>query len=95
MSKLETIIDTCFAASPNVRYVAAYIDGALALRSRGDVQLLGSNESDGYEELIVNPTLLKLLRARDRELRTGLAPGRRDPGHPQGHRRPLRPAWMT
>ena len=59
-----TLIDACCAASPNVRYVAAYLDGELALRSRSDVQLFGDNESDRYEELIVNPTLLKLLTQR-------------------------------
>lgn len=64
MANPAAIIEACFAASSNVRYVAAYIDGELALRSRGDVQLLGSNESDRYEELIVNPTLLKLLSQR-------------------------------
>ncbi|WP_457097791.1 hypothetical protein [Lysobacter sp. P5_B9] len=58
------IIDTCFAASPNVRYVAVYLDGKVSLRSREDVQLLGSNESDQYEEIIVNPTLLKLVTQR-------------------------------
>lgn len=58
------IIDACFAASPDVRYVAAYLDGEVALRSRSDVQLLGSNESDQYEEIIVNPTLLKLVTQR-------------------------------
>lgn len=58
------IIDACFAASPEVRYVAAYLDGEVALRSRSDVQLLGSNESDQYEEIIVNPTLLKLVTQR-------------------------------
>lgn len=64
MKLQQDIIEACFAASPNVRYVAAYLDGELALRSRSDVQLLGSNESDGYEEIIVNPTLLKLLTQR-------------------------------
>ncbi len=64
MSLQAKIIEACFAASPNVRYVAAYLDGALELRSRGDVQLLGSNESDGYEEIIVNPTLLTLVTQR-------------------------------
>lgn len=58
------LIEACFAASPNVRYVAAYLDGTLELRSRSDLQLLGSNESDRYEEIIVNPTLLKLLTQR-------------------------------
>ena len=58
------IIDACFGASSNVRYVAAYLGGEVALRSRSDVQLLGSNESDRYEEVIVNPTLLKLVSQR-------------------------------
>ena len=34
------------------------------MRSRADIQLLGSNESDQYEEIIVNPTLLKLVTQR-------------------------------
>lgn len=64
MQTHENVIEACFAASPNVRYVAAYLDGRVGLRSRADVQLLGSNESDQYEELIVNPTLIKLLTQR-------------------------------
>ena len=64
MASHETLIDACFRASPNVRYVAAYLDGELALRSRHDIQQLGSNESDRYEEIIVNPTLIKLLTQR-------------------------------
>ena len=58
------LIDACFAASPNVRYVAAYLGGEVGLRSRADVQLLGPNDSDQYEEIIVNPTLLKLVTQR-------------------------------
>ena len=58
------IIEACFSASKNIRYVAVYLDGNLELRSRTDIQLLGSNESDKYEELIVNPTLLKLVSQR-------------------------------
>lgn len=64
MQTQTQLIEACFAASPNVRYVAAYLDGALELRSRADLLLLGSNESDRYEEIIVNPTLLKLLTQR-------------------------------
>lgn len=60
----DHVIDSCFSASPEVRYVAAYLDGTLRLRSRADLQALGSNESDTYEELLVNPTLLKLLSQR-------------------------------
>jgi hypothetical protein len=64
MTSHDTLIDACFRASPDVRYVAAYLDGTLALRSRDDIAQLGSNESDRYEELIVNPTLIKLLTQR-------------------------------
>ncbi len=64
MSLHAKVIESCFAASPNVRYVAAYLGGEVGLRSRDDVQLLGSNESDQYEEIIVNPTLIKLLTQR-------------------------------
>jgi hypothetical protein len=64
MTVHANLIEACFAASPKVRYVAAYLDDELQLRSRADVQLLGDNESDRYEELIVNPTLLKLLTQR-------------------------------
>ena len=64
MQPHERLVEACFAASPQVRYVAAYLDGQVGLRSRADVQLLGSNESDQYEELIVNPTLIKLLTQR-------------------------------
>src|SRR5262245_33190470 len=64
MSTAAKIIDACFSASKNVRYVAAYLDNQLELKSRADVHLLGSNESDRYEEIIVNPTLLKLVSQR-------------------------------
>ena len=64
MSVSTRIIDACFSASGNVRYVAVYIDGSLELKPRADMQLLGSRESDRYEEIIVNPTLLKMLSQR-------------------------------
>ena len=64
MNRLERLVEQGFGASPRVRYVAAYLHGVLALRSRSDLQQLGSNESDRYEEIIVNPTLLTLLTQR-------------------------------
>ncbi len=64
MSTSKTIIDTCFRQSPSVRYVAVYLHGRLELRSRAEAQLPGSDESDRFEELVVNPTLLKLLSQR-------------------------------
>ncbi len=64
MSVHTKIIDACFAASRNVRYVAVYLDDSLKVKPRADMQLLGSDVSDLYEEIIVNPTLLKLLTQR-------------------------------
>jgi hypothetical protein len=55
------IIDACLAASTHARHVAACLDGALELRAREGVP---ASDSDRYEELIVNPTLLTLLRQR-------------------------------
>jgi hypothetical protein len=61
MTAHARLIDACLAASPHVRHVAAYLDGVLEVRSRDGVP---ERESDRYEELIVNPTLLTLLRQR-------------------------------
>jgi len=51
-------------ASREVRYVAIYRDGELCLRQRAELATASSSESDKYEELIVNPTLLTLVRQR-------------------------------
>jgi hypothetical protein len=64
MSVNTKIIEACFSASKNVRYVAVYLDGNLTLKPRAEMQPLGSDESDRYEEIIVNPTLLKLVTQR-------------------------------
>lgn len=50
--------------SPVVRYVAIYRRGELASASRADLAGASSPESDRYEELLVNPTLLTLARQR-------------------------------
>ncbi len=60
-----TAIDRIFALSPAVRYVALYRAGELASRQRGgDLAGASASESDRYEELFVNPTLLTLARQR-------------------------------
>ena len=58
------MIDSVFAASPAVRYVAVYRRGVLESRQRSGLVGASAGESDKYEELIVNPTLLTLLRQR-------------------------------
>ena len=58
------MIDKIFAISDDVRYVAIYKDGKLETKSKGDTQGASSSESDRYEELLVNPTLLKAASQR-------------------------------
>ena len=59
-----TIFDDLFAVSSEVRYVALYRDGKLESRERAGLAQASSSESDKYEELIVNPALLKLVQQR-------------------------------
>ncbi len=60
----EHLSDEVLAASNYIRYVAVYRDGQLLLRERTGLKNASSSESDKYEELIVNPTLLKLVTQR-------------------------------
>jgi hypothetical protein len=47
-----------------VRYVAIYLNAQLVTRAHSQLPGASSSESDRYEELIVNPTLLTLLHQR-------------------------------
>ena len=58
------LIDDLFALSPAVRYVATVRDGRLESRQRPGLTNASSSESDRYEELIVNPALLTIVRLR-------------------------------
>ena len=53
-----------FAVTPAIRYVALYRGGKLTSRQRDGLAGASASESDRYEELIVNPTLLTLARQR-------------------------------
>jgi hypothetical protein len=55
---------TLFASFPDIRYVATYLEGRLELNQRDGIVNASASESDKYEELIVNPTLVKLLQQR-------------------------------
>jgi len=58
------MINEIFALSSDVRYAAIYRDGHLETKSKeGTIDASGS-ESDRYEELLVNPTLLTLATQR-------------------------------
>ncbi len=52
------------ALSPHVRYAALYRNGKLSTACRENLAGASSSESDKYEEVIVNPTLMTLLRQR-------------------------------
>src|SRR5271155_2699242 len=64
MHHLQNTIDEILAVSPAVRYVALYRGGRLTSRQRSAVSDASASESDRYEELFVNPTLLTLVRQR-------------------------------
>ena len=58
------MIDEIFSLSEDVRYVAIYRDGKLESKSKQKTIGASSSESDFYEELLVNPTLVKLATQR-------------------------------
>ena len=53
-----------FAISPDIRYVAIADGQQVQMRSRPDLRNASSSDSDRYEELLVNPTLLTLATQR-------------------------------
>lgn len=64
LAAMTTAHDSIFALSPDIRYVALYRAGELATRQRQAISGASASESDRYEELLVNPTLLKLAKQR-------------------------------
>src|SRR5215470_11356957 len=61
---MQFAIDQIFAVTPAVRYVAIYHKGRLSSRQRTEVLGASEAESDKYEELLVNPAVLTLVRQR-------------------------------
>lgn len=60
----KKLTEVIFALSPDIRYVAIYSDGELTSSSKPGTTGASSSESDKYEELIVNPTILTLVKQR-------------------------------
>jgi hypothetical protein len=58
------MIKKIFAVSDDVRYVAIYRNGQLDSESKRDAKSASSAETDQYEELLVNPVLLKAASQR-------------------------------
>jgi len=61
---MESLKEKIFAVSDTIRYVAIYDNDQLISSERPGIENTSSSESDKYEELIVNPTLLKLVTQR-------------------------------
>lgn len=61
---MPSLIEGLFSLAPEIRYVATYLRGDLQSAQRPGLAGASSSESDKYEELIVNPTLLKLVTQR-------------------------------
>jgi hypothetical protein len=53
-----------FGLSSAVRYVSVYCSGKLESRQRDNLSTASQSESDKYEELLVNPTILTLVNQR-------------------------------
>jgi hypothetical protein len=58
------MIDRIFALSNSIRYVAIYDGDQLETKSKSGTIGASGSESDRYEELLVNPTLLTLASQR-------------------------------
>ena len=61
---MSDLHEEIFAISPDIRYVAAAHDQHVQMRPRPDLHDASSGDSDLYEELLVNPTLLTLATQR-------------------------------
>lgn len=60
----KELIGTLFKSFSDIRYVAIYSDDTLVLQQRENISNSSSSDSDKFEELLVNPTLLKLANQR-------------------------------
>jgi hypothetical protein len=58
------MIAEIFSLSDAIRYVAVYREGRLEMKAKEAAANTSSPESDRYEELLVNPTLIMLASQR-------------------------------
>lgn len=61
---MDLLISKIFSLSNSIRYVAVYREDKLSMQQRSDLSEPSANESDRYEELLVNPTVLGITNAR-------------------------------
>jgi hypothetical protein len=62
--QINKLIDKLFETSDSIRYVAIYHDNELTSKQRTELTDTSDSESDKYEELFVNPTILKIAGQR-------------------------------
>jgi len=58
------MINKIFSLSQNIRYIAIYRNGKLETKFKEETIDASGSESDQYEELLVNPTLITLAAQR-------------------------------
>lgn len=61
---MDKTIKKILALSQDIRYVALYRNGKLTFGQAPQHPTIASHESDKYEEILVNPTLLLLTKQR-------------------------------
>ena len=64
MKDSKKLIDEAFEISEYIRYIAVYDNNGLITKQRNDIINVSASESDKYEELLVNPVLIKLASQR-------------------------------
>ena len=64
MNNTNQIIDDLFNFFLEIRYVAIYQNSELTFKQRKQTSDSSSSDTDKYEELLVNPTLLTIARQR-------------------------------
>ena len=64
MKVYHQLINQIALISDTIRYVAIYEDNQLSCWQKDGLENASSSNSDKYEELIVNPTLLKIVSQR-------------------------------
>jgi hypothetical protein len=61
---MNKLIEKITQLSDSIRYVAIYKNNKLESWQRADLNESSSSDSDKYEELLVNPTILKIAKQR-------------------------------
>jgi len=60
----EQLIHEAVEISGDIRYIDVYDDDGISMKQRSDTSNGSSNESDKYDEHLVNPVLIKLASQR-------------------------------